>query len=81
MCRTRMLLPRMGTPVLTDWNTESLGPADKSVPVEVSRERIAARRKTGGKPVYAEYSRVGHNVARWAYTKPALPEWLFAQRR
>jgi hypothetical protein len=39
------------------------------------------RRKAGGKPVYTEYSGVGHNVARWAYTEPALPEWLFAQRR
>ena len=61
------------------WNFH--GDADQSVPVKVSRERIAARRKAGGKPVYTEYSRVGHNVARWAYREPALPEWLFAQRR
>jgi predicted peptidase len=65
-----------GVPV---WNFH--GDADKSVPVEVSRERIAARRKAGGEPVYTEYSGVGHNVARWAYTEPGLPEWLFAQRR
>jgi predicted peptidase len=65
-----------GVPV---WNFH--GDADTAVPVEVSRERIEARRKAGGKPLYTEYPGVGHNVSRWAYTEPALPEWLFARRR
>lgn len=66
-------------PRLPVWNFH--GAADESVPVEISRERIAARRRTGGKPLSTEYPGVGHNVARWAYTEPALPEWLFSQRR
>ncbi len=61
------------------WNFH--GDADKTVPVEVSRERIAARRKAGGSPIYTEYPGVGHDVAKWAVTEPALPEWLFAQHR
>jgi len=36
------------------WNFH--GDSDKAVPVSVSRERIAARRKAGGRPLYTEYS-------------------------
>jgi predicted peptidase len=61
------------------WNFH--GDADKTVPVEVSRKRIAERRSAGGKPLHTEYPGVGHNVSLWAYSEPALPEWLFAQRR
>ena len=57
------------------------GDADRTVPVAVSRERIAALRKAGGRPLYTEYAGVDHNVWEWAFTEPALPEWLFAQRR
>lgn len=32
-------------------------------------------------PLYTEYAGVGHNVFMWAYTEPALVEWLFARRR
>ena len=66
-------------PGLPVWNFH--GDEDTSIPVDVSRERIAARRKAGGKPLYTEYPGVGHDVSRWAYTEPTLPEWLFAQRR
>jgi predicted peptidase len=61
------------------WNFH--GDADKTVPVAISRERIAALRKAGGQPIDTEYAGVDHNVWEWAYTEPALPEWLFSQRR
>ena len=57
------------------------GDSDQTVPVSVSRERIAARRKAGGHPVYTEYVGVDHNVWEWAFTEPGLVTWLFAQRR
>ena len=65
-----------GTPV---WNFH--GDADKTVPVSVSRERIAALRKAGAHPLSTEYAGVGHNVWEWAYTEPSVLKWLFAQKR
>jgi len=61
------------------WNFH--GDADQTVPVAVSRDRIAVLRKAGGQPLYTEYAGVGHNVWEWAFTEPALPPWLFAQHR
>jgi predicted peptidase len=61
------------------WNFH--GDSDKTVPVSVSRERMAARRKAGGHPLYTEYAGVDHNVWEWAFTEPELVKWLFAQRR
>jgi predicted peptidase len=61
------------------WNFH--GDSDKTVPVSLSRDRIAARRKAGGHPLYTEYPGVDHNSWQWAYTEPALLPWLFAQRR
>jgi predicted peptidase len=61
------------------WNFH--GDADESVPVTVSRERIAAMRKAGGHPLYTEYAGVGHNVWEWAYTEPELIRWVFSQSR
>lgn len=58
------------------------GDADEVVPVSSSRDRIAARRKVGGHPIYTEYAGVDHNGATGlAFTEPALPKWVFAQRR
>jgi predicted peptidase len=58
------------------------GDADEVVPVSSSRGRIAARRKAGGHPLYTEYPGADHNsVARLGFTEPALPKWVFAQRR
>jgi predicted peptidase len=57
------------------------GDADTTVPVRVSRDRVAALRKAGGHPFYTEYAGVGHNVWEWAYTEPALVRWTFSQRR
>lgn len=61
------------------WNFH--GASDQTVPVSLSRDRIAARRKAGGHPLSTEYVGVGHNVWQWAFTEPELPRWLFAQRR
>lgn len=57
------------------------GDGDATVPVDVSRDRIATLRKAGAHPLYAEYAGVGHNVWEWAYTEPALVRWVFSQRR
>lgn len=64
------------TPV---WNFH--GDSDQTVPVSSSRERIAARRKAGGHPLYTEYAGVDHNVWQWAFTEPKLVKWVFSQRR
>jgi predicted peptidase len=61
------------------WNFQ--GDSDQTVPVSVSRERMAARKKAGGHPLYTEYAGVDHNVWEWAYTEPALVSWVFSQRR
>ena len=61
------------------WNFH--GASDQTVPVSISRERIAARRRAGGHPLYTEYAGVDHNVWEWAFTEPQLPKWLFPQRR
>jgi predicted peptidase len=64
------------TPV---WNFH--GDSDQTVPVSVSRDRMAARRKAGGHPIFTEYASVDHNVYEWAFTEPELPKWVFDQRR
>ena len=61
------------------WNFH--GDADNTVPVAVSRDRIAALRKAGGHPLVTEYAGVGHNVWEWAYAEPALVRWMFSKRR
>jgi predicted peptidase len=61
------------------WNFH--GDSDQTVPVSLSRERIAARRKAGGHPLSAEYAGVDHNVWEWAFTEPALVSWMFSQHR
>jgi predicted peptidase len=61
------------------WNFH--GDFDKTVPVSVSRDRMAARRKAGGQPLYTEYAGVDHNVWEWAFTEPELVNWVFSQRR
>jgi predicted peptidase len=61
------------------WNFH--GDSDRSVPVTLSRDRIAALRNAGGRPIYTEYAGVDHNVWQWAYTEPQLVKWVFSQRR
>ena len=61
------------------WNFH--GETDNIEPVATSRRMIAEIKKAGGHPLYTEYPSVGHNVFMWAYTEPALLEWMFAQHR
>jgi len=61
------------------WNFH--GAADGVEPVATSRVMIEALRKVGGRPRHTEYTGVGHDVFMWAYTEPALIQWLFAQKR
>ncbi len=61
------------------WNFH--GDTDKIEPPNTSRRMIEEIVKAGGKPLYTEYKGVGHNVFMWAYTEPALVDWLFAQQR
>jgi predicted peptidase len=68
--------PAAKTPI---WNFH--GDADRTVPVAVSRAREAALTRAGGHPIFTEYPGVDHPSWEWAYTEPALPGWLFTQRR
>ncbi len=61
------------------WNFH--GEADEVEPVATSRTMIAALQQAGGHPRHTEYKGIGHDVFMWAYTEPALVEWLFAQKR
>jgi predicted peptidase len=57
------------------------GDKDATIPVEDSRQMIAAIRKAGGKPRYTEYKGVDHDVWTPAFKEPGLVEWLFAQHK
>lgn len=62
------------------WNFH--GDSDQIVPVSSSRDRVAARRKAGGHPLYTEYAGADHDGATGlAFTEPELVKWAFAQRR
>jgi predicted peptidase len=56
------------------------GAADPVVPVQRTREMIAAVIAARGNPLYTEYPGVGHNSWDRAYAEPDLLPWLFAQR-
>ena len=57
------------------------GAKDQAVPVERSREMIAAIRKAGGNPKYTEYPDQDHAVWEKAFNEPDLLPWVFAQKR
>jgi predicted peptidase len=52
------------------------GDADKSVPVQRSRDMIEALKKAGGQPKYDEYKGVGHNSWDRAYANAELFTWF-----
>lgn len=76
-------LPDFSTaPIVKDipvWNFH--GEEDEIEPVSTSRQMITAIQESGGRPLYTEYKGVGHNSFMWAYTEPALLEWLFTKHR
>ena len=57
------------------------GDDDRVVPVERSREMIAAIRQAGGRPIYSELAAVGHDSWTPAYRGGFVLDWLFSQRR
>jgi poly(3-hydroxybutyrate) depolymerase len=62
------------------WATH--GDNDKVVPVERSRELIAALKAAGGHPKYSEYRRLGHGDGiSSACNEPDLVSWLLDQKR
>ena len=64
-------------PQLPVWNFH--GTADETVDIQISRDRIAARKQAGGLPKHMEFEGAGHLIAPYACTEPNLPEWLFSQ--
>jgi predicted peptidase len=57
------------------------GAADDLVPVERSRDMIAAIERAGGKPKYTEYKGVGHDSWTQTYQKAEVLDWLFKQKK
>ena len=58
------------------------GSADGVVPVQYTRQMIAALRQAGATPRYWEYEGADHaGTAERAYCEPELIEWLFSQSR
>lgn len=57
------------------------GAADTNVPVQRSRELVAAVRAAGGEVKYTELAEAKHDVWKRAYDNPAVWRWLLAQRR
>ncbi len=57
------------------------GTADPAVPVERSREIVAAVEAAGGKIRFDEIPAGKHNVWDGAYANPALWRWLLSQKR
>ena len=57
------------------------GEKDEVESVETSRLILATLQAAGGKPLYTEYPGVKHNSFLWAYTEPALVDWLCAELR
>jgi predicted peptidase len=60
------------------WNFHS--DTDSVVPVQLSRDMIAAVRAAGGDPIYTEYTGYDHGPTLIeAYAEQDLPLWLFSQ--
>jgi predicted peptidase len=57
------------------------GDKDGAVPVERSRNMIAALKAAKGKPRYTEYAGVGHDSWTRTYADPKVIAWLFAQKK
>ena len=57
------------------------GEEDKNVSVECSRRMVKAIQAGGGRVVYTEYPKTGHNAWDRAYADPALVQWMFKQNR
>jgi predicted peptidase len=57
------------------------GRRDSQIPVERSREMVAALQEVGASIRYTEYKLLGHDIWDKAYSEPDLVDWLFSQNR
>jgi len=57
------------------------GDKDPAVPVQQSRDMVAALKKAGGEPKYTEYPGVPHNSWDKAYDTDELYKWLLEQKK
>ncbi len=57
------------------------GTSDTTVPIQMSRNMIAALKRYGGQPRYTEYEGVKHNCWDRAYATEELYTWILAQQR
>ena len=57
------------------------GALDNSVPVEYSRNIVAALKKEGSNVKYTEFSTLGHFIWQETYYNNAILEWLFEQNK
>lgn len=57
------------------------GEHDRNVPVEGSRDMIAAIKDAGGDPRYTEFKGAGHNIWEDVKGTSGVLDWLFAQER
>jgi len=57
------------------------GEADRTVPVQNSKDMVEAMRKAGGQPKLTLYPGVGHDSWTRTYANPDFWKWLLAQRR
>jgi predicted peptidase len=57
------------------------GDEDQLVPVERSRDMIAAIKEAGGEPKYTEYKETGHDSWTPTYENTEVLEWLFKQKK
>jgi hypothetical protein len=57
------------------------GENDRNVPVQKSRDLVAAMKKSGGHPRYTEFPNAGHDIWDNVNSTPGLWDWLFEQRR
>lgn len=57
------------------------GDADRTVPVDQSRQMILAVEEAGGRPKYSEYPGGNHNAWTRTYADAKMHAWMFAQRR
>ena len=56
------------------------GSKDDIVHPDQTRKMIQALKKSGGKPTYTEYKKVGHDSWTKAYLEPQLLPWLFSHK-
>jgi len=57
------------------------GELDPTVPVERTREMVAALRAAGNPVRYTEYAGAGHGIWESVFAEPELPGWLLSQKR